>query len=256
MEKLSAVIITLNEEANIERCLKSLDWVDEILVVDSGSTDRTVEICEKYGTRVLKTEWLGFGRTKHFAVSQARNDWIFSIDADEEVTPRLRDAIRKLLSNPEPRVAYRIKRIPYYLGRRIRFSGWQNDYPLRLFNRQYGNFNFKDVHEAVQFNGSVRRLDAPLNHFTYPSVSSHIQKMDRYTTLSVQETVQKHRRITVPGAVLRACFRFFKMYVLKCGFLDGRVGFILCFNSAFGIYLKYIKVWEHNYRQKSSTSKR
>ncbi len=255
MEKLSAVIITLNEEANIERCLKSLDWVDEILVVDSGSTDRTVEICEQYGARVLRTEWLGFGRTKHFAVSQARHDWIFSIDADEEVTPELRDTIRRILINPDPEVAYRIKRYPYYLGQRVRFSGWQNDYPLRFFNRQSGNFNFKEVHEAVQFNGKVQRLEAPLKHFTYPTVSSHIQKMDRYTTLSVEETVQKQRSVTVVGAVLRAAFRFFKMYVLKLGFLDGRVGFILCFNSAFGIYLKYIKVWEHKYKQKSSTSK-
>ncbi len=245
MEKLSAVIITLNEADNIERCLRSLDWADEILVVDSGSEDDTLKICTQYGVRIVQTNWLGFGRTKQFAVGQATHDWILSVDADEEVTPALRKRIRRILQNPNAQTAYRIKRQSFYLGKAIKHSGWQNDFPLRLFNRHYGNFNEKSVHESVQFNGRVERLYERLNHYTYPTVSSHIRKMNRYTTLSAKESPKE---ATILGSLLSAVFKFIKMYVLKAGFLDGRVGFVLCFNSAFGIYLKYIKLWEKRLR--------
>ena len=241
MEKISAVIITLNEERNIVRCLKSLEWVDEVLVVDSGSTDRTVELCEAHGARVIKAEWLGFGKTKHFAVEQATYDWILSIDADEEVTPSLKEKIKSILENPDVTVAYRIKRQAFYPGQAIKHSGWQKDYPLRLFNRKNGNFNDREVHESVDFNGQVQYIQEPLYHYTYPTISSHIQKMDRYTNLSATELTRKS---TILGSLGRAFFRFIKMYFLKAGFLGGRIGFILCLNSAFGIYLKYIKLWE------------
>ncbi len=247
MEKLSVVIITLNEEKNIERCLLSVSWADEIVVVDSGSTDRTVEICRNLGGRVIKTAWQGFGPTKRFAVQQARYDWILSIDADEQVTPALRAKIQTLLQNPDPQIAYRIKRFPYYLGHRIRYCGWQNDYPLRLFNRHFGNFNTKPVHEGVEFNGSVRYLQEGLNHFTYPTLSDHIRKMNRYSELSLQDRPQG-KKVGVLGAIGRGWFKFFKMYVLNGGFLDGSMGFVLCVNSAFGVYLKYLKQWE---RQRS-----
>ena len=241
MEKLSAVIITLNEEDNIERCLRSLDWVDEIVVVDSGSTDRTVELCKAHGARVIETEWQGFGPTKHFAVEQATYDWILSIDADEQVTPELQEKIKSLLQMPDPRTAFRIKRRSFYLGRPIRYCGWQKDFPLRLFNRKFGNFNDKSVHESVVFDGRVEYIREALNHFTYPTVSSHILKMDRYTNLSAQEQTGG---ATIASALFKAGFKFFKMYVLKLGILDGKTGFLLCFNSSFGIYLKYIKRWE------------
>ena len=241
MEKLSAVIITLNEEDNIERCLRSLDWVDEIVVVDSGSTDRTVELCKAHGARVIKTEWQGFGPTKHFAVEQATYDWILSIDADEQVTPELQEKIKSLLQKPDPRTAFRIKRRSFYLGRPIRYSGWQKDFPLRLFNRKFGNFNDKSVHESVVFDGRVEYIGEVLNHYTYPTISSHILKMDRYTNLSAQEQTGG---ATIASALFKAGFKFFKMYLLKLGILDGKTGFLLCFNSSFGIYLKYIKRWE------------
>ncbi|MCD6376533.1 MAG: glycosyltransferase family 2 protein [Caldisericaceae bacterium] len=241
MEKVSAVIITLNEEQNIERCLRSLDWVDEIVVVDSGSQDKTIKICQRFGARVIETEWLGFGRTKYFAVEQASHDWIFSIDADEEVSSALKARLQKILQNPDPQMAYRIKRQAYYLEHAVRYSGWQKDYPLRLFNRRFGNFNLRSVHESVDFKGKVQRIEEPIHHYTYPTISSHIQKMDRYTNLSAAEA---DKSVTIAGSLLRAIFRFFKMYFLKGGILDGKIGFVLCFNSAFGIYLKYIKLWE------------
>lgn len=244
--RLSAVIITLNEARNIERCLKSIDWADEILVADTGSTDQTVDVCKQLGARVIETDWLGFGPTKRWAVEKASYDWILSIDADEEVTPELRERIERILDDANPAVAYRIKRISYYLGKRIRFCGWQRDYPLRLFNRKYGNFNLKTVHESVEFNGTVERIDEPINHYTYPTISDHIRKMNTYTSLAGESTGQA--RCSLPGALLRALFRFFRMYLLHLGFLDGKVGFLLCLNSAFGIYLKYIKRWEKHLR--------
>ena len=133
--KISAVIITKDEEKNIERCLKSLDWVDEIVVVDSGSTDKTIEICKKYNCTIVYSDWLGFGRTKKLAVNTASNDWILSIDSDEEVTPELRNKIKEILTNPEFE-AYRVKRKSFYLGKMINHCGWGSDYPLRLFNRK------------------------------------------------------------------------------------------------------------------------
>ncbi len=245
MEKLSAVIITLNEEDNIERCLRSLDWVDEIVVVDSGSTDRTVELCKAHGARVIKTEWQGFGPTKHLAVEQATHDWILSIDADEQVTPELREKIKSLLQAPDPQIAYRIKRHPFYLGKHIRYCGWQKDFPLRLFNRRFGNFNYKSVHESVRFQGKVLYLQEGLNHYTYPTIASHIVKLNRYTDLSLNE-MPKGKRISVLGAIGRALFRFIRMYVLRFGFLDGGTGLVLCINSSIGVFFKYIKQWERS----------
>ncbi len=240
--RLSAVIIALDEQENIERCLKSLDWVDEIVVADTGCIDETPAIAGKFGARVVKTSWLGFGATKRWAVEQASHDWILSIDADEEVTPELRRRIEKILENADPLVAYRIKRNTFYLGRRIRYGGWQRDYPLRLFNRNHGNFNSKTVHESVEFTGTVERIEESLYHYSYPTIDEHIKKMNLYTTLAAQGGVSK--KASIISSLARAAFRFFRMYILHLGFLDGRIGFVLCLNSALGVYLKYIKLWE------------
>ena len=145
MEKVTAAIITKNEENNIERCLKSLDWVDEILVLDSGSTDKTLEICAKYKTKIVETEWLGFGRTKKAAVETASNNWVLSIDADEEVSKELQIRIKEILKQPIMN-GYKIKRHSYFLGKRIKYCGWSSDYPVRLFDRTKGNFNNREVH--------------------------------------------------------------------------------------------------------------
>ncbi len=245
MNKISATIITKNEEKNIERCLKSLNWVDEIIVVDSGSTDKTIDICRKYNCKIIETEWLGFGKTKKFAVNSASNNWIFSIDSDEEVTSELEAEIKNILVNPTHN-GYKIKRKSFYLGKMINHSGWESDFPLRLFNREYGNFNEKDIHESVIVEGEVRKIESNLLHYTYPTISSHLSRINRYSDIQAKELKKNGKHYSLFIVLFFGLNKFLKMYVLKLGFLDGKEGLILCCNSAYGVYLKYLKLWALN----------
>ena len=243
--KISCVIITKNEEANIGRCLESVKWMDEIVVVDSGSTDRTVEICHSFGCKVIETEWRGFGKTKKFAVEQATNDWIFSIDADEEMTAQLRETIQGLLAETDLAAGYYVKRRSFYLDKLIRFSGWNRDYPLRFFNRRFGNFNEKAVHESVRISAAKKNyIESCLLHYTCPTIEFHLQKINLYSTLGAQHLFEKGRRSSMPAAIIRGKIKFLKMYILQGGFLDGVAGLILALNSAYGVYLKYLKLWK------------
>lgn len=246
MNKLSIAIITKNEEKNIVRCLESVKWADEIVVVDSGSTDRTVEICRNAGCRVELSEWLGFAKTKQKAVDLCKNDWVLVLDADEVITPDLKDRIQNELENPV-HTGYRIKRNSFYLGREIKHCGWDRDYTLRLFDNNKGRFNNKAVHESVQIlEGSIGKIKEPMMHYTYPSVTSHIEKMNTYSELGAGEIAQKGYSSNPVSAVLRGLVKFIKMYILKLGLLDGTEGFVLCVNSAYGVYLKYLKLWKLN----------
>ena len=245
MNKVSVTIITKNEEANIERCLKSLNWADEIVVVDSGSEDDTVEICKKYNCNIIETEWQGFGRTKKFAADSAKYDWIFSIDADEEATPELTDEIKQILQNPKLN-GYRIKRKSFYLGRMINHCGWSNDYPFRLFNRKFGNFNEKEVHESVKLKGEVGKIESPILHYTYPTIALHIEKTNRYSSLQAIEMKEREKEYSILSALLLGIYKFINMYFIRLGFLDGKEGFMLCSIASFGVYLKYIKLRELN----------
>ncbi len=245
MNKLSVTIITLNEERNIERCLNSVKWADEIVVVDSGSTDRTLDVCRSFGCNIVQTEWLGFGRTKQLAVESASNDWIFSIDSDEQMTPKLAERIQSILNQPENEmIAYRVNRRSFYLGKLIKHSGWNRDYPLRLFNRTYGRFNEKPVHEGVDFQGQVNELEEILLHYTFPTLTSHIQKIETYSHLGALEKAERGKSTSVCGAVFRGMLEFVRIYVFKAGFLDGKHGLILAINSAFAAYMKYLMLWE------------
>lgn len=245
MFNISAVIITKNEEKNIELCLKSLDWADEIIIYDSGSTDQTLEICEKYKAKVYQSEkWEGFGIAKRTAVAFAQNDWVFVIDADEEVSPELKNKLLSFKGNKPEYDAYRIRRISYYSNKRVRYSGWQNDFTLRLFNQTKAGFNDKIVHESVVVNGTTGVILEVLNHYTYPEIQVHIKKMTAYSMLGAEQAFNKGKKSSIIFAVLNGLSKFIKMYFIKLGILDGKTGLILAVNSAFGVYLKYIYLWE------------
>jgi glycosyltransferase involved in cell wall biosynthesis len=245
MNKISATIITKNEGKNIERCLKSLEWVDEIIVVDSGSTDKTLEICRKYNCNIIETDWLGFGRTKKLAVDSVTNNWIISIDSDEEITIELKNTIKKILEDPKYN-GYKINRKSFYLGKMINHCGWNSDYPLRLFNRKYGNFNEKEIHESINVEGKMEKIESTLLHYTYPTISSHIKKLNRYSDIQARELKNNEKTYSLFIVPFLGLNKFIKMYFLKLGFLDGKEGFVLCSISAYGIYLKYLKLWELN----------
>lgn len=243
MEKLSVTIITKNEEKNIERCLKSVQWADEIVVVDTDSTDNTVKICKSYHCKVLQTEWKGFGSTKKYAVDGASNDWIFSIDADEEVTDSLRKKILEILKVPSNK-AYKIKRNSFYLGKQIKYAGWDKDYPLRLFNRKFGNFNDKLVHESVEIDEKPAAINEPILHYTYPTLKSHYKKLIRYGELDARKKIEKKGSSSISKALLAGIIKFVKMYIFQKGFMDSKIGLVLCLNSAIGVYIKYMFLWE------------
>jgi glycosyltransferase involved in cell wall biosynthesis len=244
MNALSVVIITQNEERNIERCLKSVSWVDEIVIVDSNSNDKTLEICKKHKCIIYVSEWLGFGKTKKLAVSYAKNDWILSIDADEEVTPKLREEVIILLGSKPSHNGYRIRRNSYYLGKMIKHCGWNKDFTLRLFNKNNGDFNENTVHEFVEVEGDIGQLKSVMLHYTYPDLDTHFNKMKRYAELGAENLYKKNKYSSPLYAVIRGVCKFVKMYVIQLGFLDGKCGFILSVNSAWGVYQKYLLLWE------------
>lgn len=242
MNRCSAVIIAKNEEKNIAKCLQSLDFADEIVLLDTGSQDNTIDIAKSFGAKVYQLDkWEGFGLAKRKAVTLATNDWIFSIDADEIVSPELANKIKQVLQEPKFMI-YRIKRKSFYLGKQIKYCGWQNDYPKRLFNRKFANFNDKKVHESVVGDVSVGTIEQAICHYTYPTIKSHLQKIDFYTEIASEEN--KDKKYTVFKPITSFLLKFIKMYFLQLGFLDGREGFILCFISAFGVAVKYLKIIE------------
>jgi len=244
--KISVAIITKNEENNIERCISSIKNFDEVVVVDSGSSDNTVDICRRLNCKVINTEWLGFGPTKQLAVSNTKNDWVLSIDADEVLTKQLVEEISALSDSTEI-LAYKIKRRSFYLGRLIKFSGWQNDYPIRLFNKCYVNFDDKLVHEKVIVNESkVAMIENSILHYPYPDIHSHIAKINTYTNLGARELKEKGVRKNFLFAFISGFVKFLKTYFFKLGFLDGKVGLILAVNSSFYSFLKYCKLWLMN----------
>jgi glycosyltransferase involved in cell wall biosynthesis len=239
---LSAIIITKNEEAHIGACIDSLAFADEIIVLDSGSTDATCDIAAKKGARVTRSEdWPGFGPQKNRALALASCEWVLSIDADERVTPELADAIRKELAAPRAE-AYKIARLSRFGDRWIRHSGWWPDHVLRLFRRGRGRFKDVPVHESVIADGSVAVLDGHFLHYPYASLQHFIAKINFYSSEAAAVMHARGKKTTVVGAVGHAVWTFIRIYIVRRGFLDGKEGFILAAMAATGSFFRYTKL--------------
>ncbi len=244
--KISAVIIAFNEEEKISRAVESVSWADEILVVDSESTDRTREFAESLGARVIVQKWLGFSKQKQFAADSARNDWIFSLDADEQVSEKLKIEISGLKnSNSKTADGYRIPRLTYYLDRPIRHGGWYPDWQLRFFNRQKGRWKDVLIHESVEVTGLVEKLSGDILHFSVENAAHHHRMIgERYAPLAAEQMFVSGRR-TSPLKIAAAGFiTFFQTYFLKLGFLDGLAGFCIARFAAHHAFLKHLLLWE------------
>ncbi len=239
--KITATIITLNEERNVARAIESLRCADEILIVDSGSVDRTVELAQNLGVRVLEAGWRGFAAQKNWAAEQAQHDWILSLDADEALSEALEAEIWSLKKTGPRFDAYTMPRLARYLGRWILHSGWYPDRKVRLYDRRKAKWVGDFVHESVRPDGRVGHLESNILHFTCDSLSEHLRTLDRYTTLAAQELVA--RKIPVPlwRLILDPAWTFVKTYVVKRGFQDGLEGLIIAYMAAFYVFLKYSK---------------
>lgn len=244
---LSVIIITKNEAADIRACLESVAWADEIIVVDSGSTDDTVAICREMGAQVHVTpDWPGFGAQKNRALNHATRDWVLSLDADERVSPELRAEILHVISEPGASAAYDVPRLSSYCGRFMRHSGWYPDYVTRLFRRGAARFSGDVVHERLLVEGEPGRLRGELLHFAFADPEEVLRKVDQYSTAGAQRMHARGRKATLTGAVARGFWSFLRTYVLRLGFLDGREGFMLAVSNAEGTYYRYIKLLQLN----------
>jgi len=242
MPTLSVILITKNEAANIRGCLQSVLWADEIIVVDSDSTDDTLQIAKEMGAKVYSHDWPGFGPQKNRALNYATMDWVFSIDADERVTAKLKSEIQRVLEHGDVADAYLVSRLSNYCGRFMTHSGWRPDLLPRLFRR--GNARFSDslVHERLIVNGSLSQLEGELLHYAFEDAEEVLQKVNQYSTAGARMMQKQGKRATLTGAVVRGAWSFFRTYLLRRGFLDGREGFMLAVSNAEGTYYRYIKL--------------
>jgi Glycosyltransferases involved in cell wall biogenesis len=244
--KISAVIITLDEEDRLPDALASLQGVaDEVVVVDSFSGDRTVEIARASGSRVLQKSFENYGRQKNFAIEQAHHEWVLNLDADERVSPKLKRAIAALKESGPPAgvAAFAIQRRTHYLGRWIRHSGWYPDRKVRLFKKSGASWQGR-IHERLSVSGLIAPLPGAILHFTYRDISDHLRRIDRYSSLQAQEIAEKGKRLLLARACLLPVSTFARHYVLKLGFLDGFAGFVIALLSSWATALKYLKARE------------
>lgn len=244
MPKVSVTIITQDEAEHIGAAIDSVRWADEIIVVDSGSTDDTVAIAAASGARVEHRDWTGYLDQKTYAQGLADHDWVFSLDADERVTPALAAEIQALLQSEPPRRGYRVPRVLFHLGRWIRTTDHYPDYQLRLYDRRAGTWQGDFVHESVKITSPMGYLKSELEHYSYRDLSDQLDRIHHYTTLAARKLHAQGRRSGFVQLVLQPPAAFLRSYVLRRGFLDGTVGFVLSAVGAYSVFLKFAKLWE------------
>jgi glycosyltransferase involved in cell wall biosynthesis len=241
---LSVILITKNEEANLKDCLESVSFADEIIVVDSQSSDKTQEIARSFGAKLeITSDWPGFGLQKNRALSLATKDWVLSIDADERVTPELKQEILATMASPKGADCYAIPRSSWYCGRFMKHSGWYPDYVDRLFKRGTAKFSEHLVHEHLLPEGSKGKLKNHFLHYSFRDFSQVLRKVDAYSSASAEQSFKQGKRSSVCKAFWHAVWAFIRTYIFRLGFLDGPQGLALAISNAEGTYYRYIKIW-------------
>ena len=244
MNKLTAIIPVGNEIHNIEEVIASVSFADEILVVDSYSTDGTFELAEKLATKVIRRTFDYPASQKNWAIPQAKHEWILLVDADERVTPELKAEIMKILENPNPNiVAYWIGRMNHFMGERVHYSGWRNDKVIRLFRRDFCKYEDKHVHEEIIANGAVGALKSKFYHNTYTTFDAYMNKMNKYATWQAKDYDKKTRMLTPYHFIIKPFWGFFKHYVVQSGFRDGVIGLTIGYIQGYVVFMRYVKLW-------------
>ncbi|WP_242926661.1 glycosyltransferase family 2 protein [Pontibacter vulgaris] len=243
MQGVTAIIICKNESQNIAAAIESVLWANEVLIVDSFSTDNTLEIAVKYPVKILQHVFENYSAQRNWATTQAANNWVLMLDADERVTPELSQEILQLLQNTPAHHAYEIFRKNYFMGERVRFSGWQNDGVVRLFNREHCRYSDKFVHEELVVPGHIGKLKYKIIHYTYKDLAQYLDKWNSYSWLSARDKAARTKNVTLFHLAVKPLVRFLKQYFLKLGILDGKVGFTIAFLAASSVFMRYLKIW-------------
>ena len=244
MASLSAAIVVLNEEERLRACLESVVWADEIVVVDSGSSDKTMAIAREFTDRAMFRAWEGYGAQKNYALGQCRGDWLLSIDADERVSDALREEIQAAMRADRPEAGYYLPRQNVFQGKWVRHGGLYPDWQLRLFRRGRGTFVERAVHESVRVDGPTGRFSAPLVHESYRSIGDAVARLNRYSDLAATDLARAGRGGSLADLLVRPAWRFISMYLLRAGFLDGWRGFLLAVLYGYYVLMRSVKVWE------------
>jgi glycosyltransferase involved in cell wall biosynthesis len=253
---ISGFVVTFNEQANIADCLKSLEFCDELLVVDSFSTDNTLVIAKELGAKVVQRSWAGYKDQKEFGCSTVSNEWVISLDADERVSEELKKSILYVLEQDhagkiDPEIAgYEVNRVVFHLGRWWRRGGWYPEYRLRFFRRSRVAWGGTEPHDKVIPSGITKRLDGELLHFSYKDLTDQVNRLNKYSSISVDSAVEGGRGFSVLSLIVNPFIRFFKFYIIKQGFREGVAGFVVATIEAFYTFLKYAKLWEKSRKQK------
>ncbi len=241
--KITALAITLNEAEVLPDFLKSLDFVDEIIIVDSHSTDDTVAIAKQFKkVKVFERTFDNFSAQKNFAISKASHEWVLFFDPDEEITPKVKAEILETLKNPKAD-AYYFRRQLYFMGKKIKYSGFQTDWVIRLFKKECGKYDGNLVHETLKVTGTTGKLKTRVPHHTYKSFDDYTGKLHRYSRLQAQMLYEKKKKPNLSHFLFRPLYRFWHQYILRLGILDGKEGFILAYINAFSVFKRYVNLW-------------
>lgn len=241
--KITALAITYNEEENVERYFESLSFADEIIFVDSQSTDKTIEIAERLGVKVIQRKFDDFSNQRNFAIEQASNDWILFFDLDEIISKDLEIEIKSILKKPNDKVAFYIRRKFYFMGKLIKYGGWQNDKAIRLFNKHHCRYNGNLVHELVQSTGKTGILKNKLDHYSYKNFDNYNDKLNLYSKLQAENLFLLQQKPNLYHFFIRPTYRFLWQYIFRLGILDGKTGFILAYIHSFSVFKRYLQLW-------------